>query len=123
MVHDTYDSRWQKSRIVKKPMVFVWFLHGSEIQKNRYAEIVKKPLVFVWFLDRHAEKYIICIEKTRDNKTTRSGINPENEGQQKGPIWSYSFCRGQTLENDKNMCLAEVIREGRAPGGSTIIFL
>ena len=59
MVHDTYDThdtysqdsnkkkyenaRWQKSRIVKKNhKVFVWFLHGCEIQKNRYAEIVKK---------------------------------------------------------------------------------
>ena len=49
--------------------------------------------------DRYAEKYNICMEKTRDNKTTRSGTNPEksicrkvyylhrkNEGQQKGPM-------------------------------------
>ena len=53
----------------------------------------------------------------------REGRAPGGEGQQKGRIWTSSFCRGQTLENDKNMCLAEVIRGWRVPGGSTIIFL
>ena len=77
----TYEnSRWQKSRIVKKPKVFVWFLHGCEIQKNRYAEIIKTPKVFVWFYDRHAEKYTICIKK-------RGTTKGPDEGRQKNTIW------------------------------------
>ena len=34
-----HDGR--KAELLKKPEVFVWFLHGCEIQKNQYAEIVK----------------------------------------------------------------------------------
>ena len=64
----------------------------------------------------HTEKYTICIKK----RGTTKGHPKE---QQNCWIWRSSFCRGQTLENDKNMCLAEVIRGCRAPGGSTIIFL
>ena len=73
--------------------------------------------------DRYAEKYIICIEKRGTTKQHDLVLIEKNEGQQNNWIWTSSFCRGQTLENDKNMCLAEVIREGRVPGGSTIIFL
>ena len=35
----------------------------------------------------------------------------KSEGQQNNPIQSSSFCRGQTLENDKNMCLAILYRK------------
>ena len=53
----------------------------------------------------------------------REGRAPGGDSQQNHPIWRSSFCRGQTLENDRNMCLVEVIRGCRAPGGPTIIFL
>ena len=69
----TYEnSRWQKSRIVKKTM---GFLHGfCMVVKSRKIDmqkLLKKPLVLVCFLDRHAEKYIICKEKTRGDKRAR----------------------------------------------------
>ena len=77
-----------------------------------------------WFCNilRNYQKNIIFKTPLLKSKSTKTIVNSSksvtpNKGQQKGSIWRSSFCRGQTLENDKNMCLAEVIREGRAPGG------